>query len=479
MKFKSLKSTLLWLLIPALVITMLISLWASNLELRGQVNTAFDRSLAGAIRSIEVNIKTEDGGLAMEQPFYMLEFFELTTRSTAYFRVATEDKLTEIGYVDLPLPTTPLDTGKAVFYNRNYLDQPMRIAAIAIRPKDGLLYNPESRIIIQVAESMSSREDFINQLIWQSVRKDFVVLAIFILLLSGGIIIALRPLKALSKEIKNRSVDNLLPIDEKELPKEIKPLVQAINLHLARYIKRNITQQQFLDDASHQLRTPLSVLTMQVDYAKKLAKTTEMEEVLSAIQQRLGNTIQLTNQLLALAKVRDAADKLTANVSRETIDICQLAAEVVSNLLPTARKKRMDYGQELPEHPVMINGIEWLLKEALSNLISNAIKYCPVRAHITVSVLEEKEHIILQVEDNGPGMSPEDIALAGKRFRRGTSGKEKYGSGLGLAIVSTIAEINRARLEIFSKKNETGLIVRLVFHKIPMDYPNKSRFSSN
>ncbi|MFV9474148.1 sensor histidine kinase [Advenella sp. RU8] len=456
---------------------MLISLWASNLELRGQVNKAFDRSLAGAIRSIEVNIKTEDGGLAMEQPFYMLEFFELTTRSTAYFRVATEDRLTEIGYTDLPLPATALKTNKAVFYNQDYLGQPMRIAAIAIRPEAGLLYNPESRIIIQVAESIASREAFINQLIWQSVRKDFVVLAIFILLLSGGIIIALRPLKALSSEIKNRSFDNLMPIDEKELPKEIKPLVQAINLHLERYIKRNITQQQFLDDASHQLRTPLSVLTMQVDYAKKLAQTTEMEEVLTAIQQRLGNTIQLTNQLLALAKVRDAADKLTANVSRETIDICQLAAEVVNNLLPSARKKRMDYGQELPDQPIMINGIEWLLKEALSNIISNAIKYCPMRSRITVAVLDEQEHIILQVEDNGPGMNPEDIALAGKRFRRGASGKEKYGSGLGLAIVNTIAEINRARFEIISKKNETGLIVRLIFNKPPMDYPDKGRFS--
>ncbi|MBK1780118.1 sensor histidine kinase N-terminal domain-containing protein [Advenella sp. WQ 585] len=471
MKFKSLTSTLLWLLIPALVITMLISLWVSNVELKGQVNKAFDRSLAGAIRSIEVNIKTQDGGLAMEQPFYMLEFFELTTRSTAYFRVATEDRLTEIGYTDLPTPDMPLETGKAVFYNQDYLGQPMRIAAIAIRPENGLLYNPDSRIIIQVAESMASREDFINQLIWQSIRKDFIVLCIFIILLSGGIIVSLRPLKKLSKEIKNRSFDNLLPIDEKELPKEIKPLVQAINLHLKRYLNKNITQQQFLDDASHQLRTPLSVLSMQVDYARKLAKTNEMEEVLTAIQQRLGNTIQLTNQLLALAKVRDAADKLTANVPRETIDICQLAAQVVSNLLPTARKKRLDYGQELPNHPIMINGIEWLVKEALNNIVSNAIKYCPSGSRITVSVLEEKTHIILQVEDNGPGMSPEDIALAGKRFRRGASGKEKYGSGLGLAIVQTIVEINLAKLEIFSKTNEKGLVVQLIFNKNPMDNP--------
>ncbi|NLY64775.1 MAG: sensor histidine kinase, partial [Alcaligenaceae bacterium] len=102
MKYKSLKSTLLWLLIPALIITMLLSLWISNHELKDKVNTAFDRSLAGAVRSIEINLQTESGGLAMEQPFYMLELFELTTRSTAYFRVATEDGLSEIGYTDLP-----------------------------------------------------------------------------------------------------------------------------------------------------------------------------------------------------------------------------------------------------------------------------------------------------------------------------------------------------------------------------------------
>lgn len=458
---------------------MLLSLWISNHELKDKVNTAFDRSLAGAVRSIEINLQTESGGLAMEQPFYMLELFELTTRSTAYFRVATEDGLSEIGYTDLPLPATPLQTNKLVFYTHEYLDQSVRIAALAVQPKKALLYNPKSRIIIQVAESVISRDDFINQVTWQSIRKDTVVLLIFILLLTAGIIFALKPLKELSRKIRNRSFDNLQPIDETELLKEIRPLVQAINLHMERYINKNISQQQFLDDASHQLRTPLSVLNMQVDYAKSIAKTEEMKEVLNALQQRLDYTIQLTNQLLSLAKVRDAADMLSLTVADSKIELCGIVNDVVNSLLPTTRKKRMDYGQELPNHPVFINGIEWLIKEALSNILSNAIKYCPPRSRITVSVIEENNQVILQVEDNGPGMSQEDIARAGKRFRRGEAGKTQNGTGLGLAIVQSVAEINKAKLEIISKTHETGLLVRLVFPVNINVYPNKSRFSPN
>src|SRR5690606_20871858 len=92
------------------------------------------------------------------------------------------------------------------------------------------------------------------------------ILLIFVLVLSAGIILALRPLKATSLQVRRRSSDDLQPIAEAALPREVRPLVQAINQHMERYARQNKMQQQFLDDTSHQLRTPLSVLTMQVDY---------------------------------------------------------------------------------------------------------------------------------------------------------------------------------------------------------------------
>lgn len=462
-RMSSLKSTLLVILMPAVIIIMLVFLWFSNQSLQKQVNAAFDRSLAGALRSIEVNIRTDSGGLGMEQPFYLLEFLALTTRSTVFFRVATEDNLSEIGYSDLPLPEATLQTNHPVFYNSLYAGEQIRLAAVAVVPEPGITYSPGSRVIIQVGENIESRQDFINQVVLQSALKDAAVVTIITLLLSVGVILVLRPLKKTSEDIRNRSFNDLQPIDEHDLPREIQPMVQAINLHMERYANKARSQQQFLDDASHQLRTPLSVLTTQVEYARQIADTPEMDEVLKAIQERIGNTIRLTNQLVSLAKVNDAADKLTSRAARQHVDLCEVASQVVNDMLPAARRKRMDFGLELPELTVTASGIDWLVNQALTNMVSNAILYCPARSRITVSAGYHANHPYIQVEDNGPGMSDQDIALAGRRFRRGASGKALHGSGLGLAIVQTIADIHNATMELRRSGNDGGLTARLTF----------------
>ena len=460
----SVKSTLLWLLIPVMLMIMLASLLISAGELKQHANQAFDRTLAGALRSIEVNIRTESGGLSMEQPFYLLEFLELATQGSVYFRIATDDGLTEVGYPRIPMPDQALGN-TPIFYNAEYFGAPVRVAAIAIVPKLSLHYNPNAKIIIQVAETMQNRDDFISRILWQSLRKDGLVLILFFILIYAGVIYAVQPLNTLSTHIKNRRAIDLRPIHAEDLPQEVAPLVFAINSHMERYALKSRQQQQFLDDASHQLRTPLAVLSTQVDYAKTIAKTEEMREVLSAMKQRLGNTVELTNQLLALAKVQDAAEELSQRQQHEEFDLTLLCTEVVNTLLPVARRKRLDYGMEIPEHPVMVKGVAWLVREALSNLISNAIKYCPAQAQITVAILDTDSQVILQVEDNGPGMSEDDIALAGKRFRRGSAGQAQQGIGLGLAIVQTIAEINHCEFVIQSRQPEPGLHASLRFNR--------------
>ena len=464
MALNSVRSTLLWILIPAVVLTSALSLWVSGVELKDRVNAAFDRALAGALQSIALNVNTETGGLAMEQPFYMLEFMELATNSRVYFRVMTEDRLSEIGYSDLPMPEDlRLEDGRPVFYNGDYFGEPLRLAIMALGPSPRLQTPLDSRILIQVGESTAGRDEFIQRVLIQTLRKDVAVLLLFVLLVSVGAILALRPLRETSELIRQRTSGNLQPIKEATLPREVRPLIQAINLHMERYARKTTTQQQFLDDTSHQLRTPLSVLMMQVEYAKSLARTEEMKEVLDAIQQRLNNTIQLTNQMMALGRVHDAADKLRSGESLDEVNLCQIAREVVEEYWTEAREKRQDFGLDLPERPVFVPGIGWLLQQALNNMVNNAIKYSPVQAHITVSVYVKDGQAIVQVEDNGPGMSEEDIALAGHRFRRGAAGRAQHGSGLGLAIVQTIADINNGRMEIKPAATGSGLVVRLIF----------------
>src|SRR5690606_10415300 len=221
-------------------------------------------------------------------PFYLLEFMELATDSRVYFRVATEDGLSVIGYAELPMPEDPrLEDGRPVFYNAEYLGEPLRLAVMALGPSPRLSSPLGSRIIVQVGEATTGRDEFMRRMMLQTLRKDVALLLLFILLISVGAILALRPLRETSERIRQRTSGNLRPIEEASLPREIRPLVQAITLHMERYSRKTTTQQQFLDDTSHQLRTPLSVLMMQIEYAKSLAKTEEMVEVLDAIHQRL------------------------------------------------------------------------------------------------------------------------------------------------------------------------------------------------
>ena len=459
----SLRSTLLCILIPAAILTSGASLVVSSVELTEQVNAAFDRALAGALKSMEANLLTISGGLAMEQSYYMMEFMEYTISSQVYFRAVTEDGLSEIGFTGMPLPYAPLLNNKPVFYNASYLGENLRIATVVIESGDRLQTYQNSRIIIQAGENVSDRDAFIRKVLVQNLVQDIAALSFFILLIWVGTLVALRPLRKTSEAVRLRSSDNLQAIDESTLPREVRPLVETINVHMERYASKSREQQQFLDDASHQLKTPLAVLLTQVDVARSIAKTADMKEVLEAMHQRLTNTVQMTHQLVALSRVHDAADQLRTQATLEVVDLCQVAAEVVDELWHLARAKKQDLGLELVTGSVKVLGVKWLLLQALSNMLTNAIKYCPVAATITVSVFVEQGQCGIRVEDNGPGMSAADMAKAGHRFRRGEAGKAQQGSGLGLAIVHATAQLHKAHMLLRTGANGVGLCVQVSF----------------
>lgn len=459
---RSLKSALLWWLVPGLALIMGGTLWLSNQWLRDQVDTAYDRALAGALRAIDLNVSTASGGLAVEQPFLLLEFFELTTNARVYFRVSTEDGLAEIGSPFLPLPHEPLITGEPRFYYAMHEDTPVRVAAMARLASPPLPNNPGTRIIVQVAESLGTREVFLHHVLRRSVERDLLGIAMSMVLLISGVVMTLRPLTRLQHDLEARPADDLRPIDDKDLPSEVRPLVAAVNRHMARYAEMARTQQQFLDDASHQLRTPLSVLRTQVDFALRESDPDEVRRALHAMHEGLDRAVRMANQMLALARAREAS-LAEGGLAVEPVDLVELAQGVARQLLPQARTKRLDFGVDTPPAAVPVRGSEWLLREALLNLADNAIRYTPAGGAITLRVCSDTRHALLQVEDQGPGMSAHDIERAGVRFRRGQAGKQQAGAGLGLAIVHTIAQMHGAQLRLESREPPPGLQATLVF----------------
>ncbi|HZJ97135.1 MAG TPA: sensor histidine kinase [Oligella sp.] len=465
----SFKSLLLWLLLPSSLCVVIFTVWSSIANIDEHVNKAFDRSLAGALYAISKNMHYEDGGISMEQPFYLLEFIELTTNSKVYFRVITSDGLTEIGYVDLPLPSESLEYGTPFFEYGEYLGESVRVATMLVEMPISLENSSVSSLYIQVAETQEDRNQVIQQYMWETILSNLLMLLLLFGFIYLAVVLTSSLIRTTSKNIEDRRLDDLRPLDEKLLPREMRPLTRAINSHIERYAKKAEQQRTFLDDASHQLRTPLSVIHTQLEYAENLSDSPELTEVLGAAKNRLQKTVELTNQFLSLARVQGSSGLYGNAEEYELIELNALVEQTVSENAIAALKKKMDYGFEPAQQPVYINAIAWLIREALNNLITNAIRYCDKGAVITVAVIDSENEAVLQLRDNGPGMNEADLAGAGKRFRQGQEGKKQDGFGLGLAIVQSVMDTHQGEFEIFNNEDDVGLCTRLVFRKNSQD----------
>jgi two-component system, OmpR family, sensor histidine kinase TctE len=452
----SLRRTLLAVLLPGMLLVVGVELWLTWRTAVDAANAAYDRSLLGAIKSIDANISTDSGGLAVELPYRMLEFFELTASGPVYYRVATDDGLVEIGNGDLPAPALPLETGKPQFNDSAYFDEPVRVGSYARllpRPLAGQV--TAQRVVIQVAETLKSREQFTRALVLQALTRDLVLVLVAGVLLVLVIGWSLRPLARLRNEVRTRSPQDLTPIATGGIPVDVQPLVEAINHHVERTRRASEARRRFIDDASHQLRTPLATLTTQVGFALRESDPDRLHDALLAVRAQLDETVRQTNQMLALART-DSAD-----LAAESIALDSLAEEATRAWWAEAQARHIDLGLDVPAGPVLVQAHPGLLKEALSNLLHNALRYTPVDGHVTVRVTAEPGEARLMVVDNGPGIPAAERQRAGERFFRASNASQP-GSGLGLAIVRSIAERHGGRLEVDAGPQGQGLSVAMV-----------------
>ena len=450
------------LLLPLLAVVTGVELWMTRHDALEAANAAYDRSLLGALKSIDANIFTVSGGLSAELPYSMLEFFELTASGNVYFRVASSDGLVELGNADLPLPPGPLTPGVPSFYDATYFGESVRLAAYR-RAVEGAAPAADedtdaSSVLVQVAESTRSREEFTRRFVRRAALRDTLVLALMVLGTAATLALALRPLARLAREVQARSPDDMTPMADSDLPADIRPLVAAANQQMARTQDLVAQQRQFLDDASHQLRTHLTTLQMQIDYARREADAAQVQHTLDAIGGEIARATRSTQQLLALGRSDTAA------VEPAPFDLAALLRAVALELLPRARARQIDFGIHTPTPEFMAVGDSGLLREALTNLAANAIAYTPERGTVTMSAAGDDLGWSISVEDNGPGLPAHERDALGQRYRRGSQAAAG-GSGLGLAIARSIAERHRGGLRLEEGAGGRGLLAILWWPK--------------
>lgn len=443
----SLRAQLPALLLPAMLAITGAELWLTRDDAVQAANAAYDRSLLGAIKALDLNVSTASGGLAVELPYRLFEFFQLTATGSVYFRVATTDGLVEIGNTDLPPPPRPLAVGVPQFYDASYFGEPVRLGAYMRALDQPLSPGGAQQVVIQVAESVASRRHFTSSFVQRTAARDALMLLLMAAALAALLAFALRPLTRLAAQVKAREASDLRPLETGSLPGDIQPLVDAVNQQLARTQALMDHRRSFIDDASHQLRTPLATLRTQLDYAMREPDPHSRDETLKALSSQLDHVTRSTNQLLALAR-SDAAP-----LQWQQFDMNQLVRDLAMQFLPQAREKGLDFGIEVPPEPCLATGDPALLREALANLVHNAISHARAGGEVTLQAARDALGYSLIVLDNGPGVPAELLSRLGQRFAKG---RGSSGSGLGLAIAQSVLERHGGRLQLEPREGGVG-----------------------
>lgn len=459
---------LLALLIPGVVALLLFDSRTDHKALNIVTQEVYDSALLEPAKVLENSVEfNPDGSLRIDPPFYAQVMLESRAGNRKYFRVEEVRPMalslagsstqplegkTLLGMQGLPRPPVLADNeGMPVFYNAMYRNDEVRMVALW---RDLHYKGMHRQVIVMVGESIDLRLRT-QQEAWRAgLFRDGRMLILAILLVWFSVEWALRPLNQLRRKIRLRNVDNLMPLDATHVPREVVPLVRAVNHHIELYRQVLNKQAQFLADASHQLRTPLAIMRTQAQYAKREPDIARMRETLDAIIRQLGQTSRLTEQLLSLAHAsrNDVAPQAK-------VDLNALAREVVLLYLPLAREKHQDLGwvdccegNTLPDSAhVWVLGSDVELHESISNLVHNAINHAGEGCTITVSAGVHGTEAWVSVCDNGVGLHPSLRESVFIRFDRGGTarkGSRSSGSGLGLAIALTYAERNRGTIEL-------------------------------
>ncbi len=298
-------------------------------------------------------------------------------------------------------------------------------------------------LLVQVAETRNKREAVVSRIIRGVLLPQFAMIPAAVVLSFLGLSRGLRPLHRLRRRILSRRPGDLSPLALERAPDEIRPVLQALNDMMARLEANLHAQQRFVADAAHQLRTPLTGLKTQAELAAVETDDARLRRSVRLIAQSADRAAHLANQLLVLARTEASHEKVHRV---EAVDLRALARAVTIEWAERALAKDIDLSFECGEWPHMSEGVPLLLREMLSNLVDNAIKYTPRGGRVTVRV-RLTDFVEVEVEDSGVGIPPDEREKVFERFYR-VLGNDESGSGLGLPIVLEIAEMHRARVDL-------------------------------
>lgn len=445
-----------WLLVP-LGALCILGVFLARFTVQGSINAAYDKSLHAAALEISEHLRMVGARPEVDLPPVALEMLDTIDQDRIFYSVAYRTSEGQdvfmTGYEDLPRPAAA-PPGKAFFYDAAYRGERIRVAALStVMPA-----NPPVVVITQVAETVGGRKGLIQTILVQALGQQLFLILLGAAIVWMGVTRGLAPLQKLSGEVARRTATDLAPLTLHRAPEEVSPLIGAIDQLMARVRDAIAVQRRFIEDASHQLRTPLAVLRTQAESALREEEPAAVRQVLAQLRDHSQATSHLASQLLSLARAEPLAE---LSDETEVVDLAVVAREVCSALVPDALAGQADLGFE-EEGPALIRARPFLIRELIGNLVDNALRYAPAGT-VTVRVARASlEHVLLVVEDDGPGIPAGERSRVFERFYRirGTRGD---GAGLGLAIVREIASRHGGTVHLTDGPGGKGLRVEVRF----------------
>lgn len=457
----SLRNQLLrWLLIPLTILVAIdaVSVYNNALE---AADLAYDRSLLASTRALAERVSIVDGKVVADVPYVALDSFETDTLGRIYYKVTGIDGDFVSGYDDLPpLPKNAARSeaypALVYFYHATYRDEPVRIAALYQPVYDDTI---RGIALIQVGESREARRDLSRKILFDTLWRQAALVFAAALLAWFAVRFVLRPLMQLRHDVEARAPTDLSDFDASVVHKEVRPLVAAMNGYMARLQTLIAGQRRFIADASHQLRTPLTVLKTQAELALRENDPKAMRSIVESIAGTTDATVHLANRLLTLARAEHGA----AEAEFEAVSLADTVRQVGLELAQEAVRKEIDLSFEA-DADASIRGNALLLHEMVANLVDNAIRYTPRGGRVVLRVLGG-EAPGLEIEDSGPGIPPVERERVFAPFYRapGAQSANAAGSGLGLTIVRDIAAMHGATVALLDGAQGAGLRVLVRF----------------
>ncbi|MBQ0933298.1 sensor histidine kinase [Ideonella sp. 4Y16] len=459
------RQLLLWLLLPQVVLWLAAA--GFTYKLAGHyVQEAIDASLVQASRALARQIKPTATGLYIDFPRSAQEILEADPSDRVLYAVSSPPGQFLIGTPNLPVPDIPEPRLGEPYHYDSLLPDPARTEAAPEPVRMVALYLPfaaegasDGMMLVQVGRSRANREELARRILVDTALPLSALVVLMTLIVWAGIRAGLQPLDQLQQRVQGQTANDLAPIEIEAAPPEVRSLARAINTLLAEVQHSVAAQKRFISDAAHQLRTPLAGLKSQTELALREATDPALQARLTRVHESAARSAHLVNQLLTLAR---AEPESASRQDRAVLDLARLARELTAEWVPRALAAGVDLGYDEPEpapppEDTQVEGIALLLREALHNLIDNAVRYAGAGRVVTVRVRQGGGQVCMEVEDDGPGLSEPDRERMFERFTRARH--DGSGCGLGLAIVREIVERHAGQVRLLPA-SPRGLLAR-------------------